>query len=105
MVLIKAFFLLSVPELPKGKKLSASVFELSPWVEYEFRVLATNSIGTGEPSKPSKKARTKETGMCQNLPVLCSAAQHLMGQKHAWMDKETITKEKNVCSIYSSTRQ
>uniref|UniRef100_A0A8C7Y3E6 Contactin 3a, tandem duplicate 1 n=1 Tax=Oryzias sinensis TaxID=183150 RepID=A0A8C7Y3E6_9TELE len=51
----------TVPELPKGKKLSASVFELSPWVEYEFRVLATNSIGTGEPSKPSKKARTKET--------------------------------------------
>lgn len=51
---------LSVPELLGGKQLSATVTKLSPWVEYEFRVLATNSIGTGEPSKPSKKTRTKE---------------------------------------------
>uniref|UniRef100_A0A1A8P263 Contactin-3 n=1 Tax=Nothobranchius pienaari TaxID=704102 RepID=A0A1A8P263_9TELE len=50
----------TVPELLRGKQLSATVVELGPWVEYEFRVLATNSIGTGEPSKPSKKARTKE---------------------------------------------
>ncbi|KAM8863962.1 contactin-4 isoform 2-T2 [Spinachia spinachia] len=50
----------TVPELLGGKQLSSSVIDLSPWVEYEFRVLATNSIGTGEPSKPSKKARTKE---------------------------------------------
>ncbi|XP_040909188.1 contactin-4 [Toxotes jaculatrix] len=49
-----------VPELLGGKQLSATVTDLSPWVEYEFRVLASNSIGTGEPSKPSKKARTKE---------------------------------------------
>ncbi|KAG7521017.1 contactin-4-like isoform X1 [Solea senegalensis] len=51
----------TVPELLGGKQLSAAVTDLSPWVEYEFRVLASNSIGTGEPSKPSKKARTKET--------------------------------------------
>ncbi|XP_037540850.1 contactin-4 [Nematolebias whitei] len=50
----------TVPEFLRGKHLSASVVDLSPWVEYEFRVLATNGIGTGEPSKPSKKARTKE---------------------------------------------
>ncbi|XP_027144396.1 contactin-3 isoform X3 [Larimichthys crocea] len=50
----------TVPELLGGKQLSATVTDLSPWVEYEFRVLATNNIGTGEPSKPSKKARTKE---------------------------------------------
>ncbi|KAM4563252.1 contactin-4 isoform 2-T3 [Odontesthes bonariensis] len=50
----------TVPELLRGKQLSASVVDLSPWVDYEFRVLATNGIGTGEPSKPSKKARTKE---------------------------------------------
>lgn len=48
-----------------GKHLSATVIDLSPWVEYEFRVLATNGIGTGEPSRPSKKARTKETRTCQ----------------------------------------
>ncbi|XP_045913390.1 contactin-4 isoform X1 [Micropterus dolomieu] len=51
----------TVPEMLGGKQLSATVIDLSPWVEYEFRVLATNSIGTGEPSKPSKKARNKET--------------------------------------------
>uniref|UniRef100_A0A8C9YWH9 Contactin 3a, tandem duplicate 1 n=1 Tax=Sander lucioperca TaxID=283035 RepID=A0A8C9YWH9_SANLU len=50
----------TVLELLRGKELSSTVTDLSPWVEYEFRVLATNSIGTGEPSKPSKKARTKE---------------------------------------------
>lgn len=58
---------LSVPELLGGKQLLATIIDLSPWVEYEFRVLATNSIGTGEPSRPSKKARTKETRMCQKL--------------------------------------
>uniref|UniRef100_A0A674PPZ4 Contactin 3a, tandem duplicate 1 n=1 Tax=Takifugu rubripes TaxID=31033 RepID=A0A674PPZ4_TAKRU len=52
---------LSVPKLLGGKQLSATVIDLNPWVEYEFRVLATNSIGTGEPSRPSKKARTRET--------------------------------------------
>ncbi|XP_061638428.1 contactin-4 isoform X4 [Phyllopteryx taeniolatus] len=50
-----------VPELLDGKQLSATVIDLNPWVEYEFRVLATNSIGTGEPSKASRKARTKDT--------------------------------------------
>ncbi|XP_053706612.1 contactin-4 isoform X1 [Synchiropus splendidus] len=50
----------TVPELLGGKQLSATVIGLSPWVEYEFRVLAANSVGTGEPSKPSKKARTKD---------------------------------------------
>ncbi|KAM9828389.1 contactin-4 isoform X2 [Syngnathus typhle] len=51
----------TVPELFGGKQLSATVIDLNPWVEYEFRVLATNSIGTGEPSKASRKARTKDT--------------------------------------------
>uniref|UniRef100_A0A674NAR9 Contactin 3a, tandem duplicate 1 n=1 Tax=Takifugu rubripes TaxID=31033 RepID=A0A674NAR9_TAKRU len=51
----------TVPKLLGGKQLSATVIDLNPWVEYEFRVLATNSIGTGEPSRPSKKARTRET--------------------------------------------
>uniref|UniRef100_A0A8C7CPP0 Contactin 4 n=1 Tax=Oncorhynchus kisutch TaxID=8019 RepID=A0A8C7CPP0_ONCKI len=51
----------TVPEVVGGHSLTATVIDLSPWVEYEFRVLASNAIGTGEPSKPSKQARTKET--------------------------------------------
>uniref|UniRef100_A0A674NSP0 Contactin 4 n=1 Tax=Takifugu rubripes TaxID=31033 RepID=A0A674NSP0_TAKRU len=51
----------TVPEVVAGHQLRATVTELSPWVEYEFRVLASNTIGTGEPSKPSKQARTKGT--------------------------------------------
>lgn len=45
-----------------GHRLTARVIELSPWVEYEFRVVAINTLGTGEPSKPSKQIRTKDTG-------------------------------------------
>lgn len=56
-----ALCFISVPDVVAGHQLSATVTELSPWVEYEFRVLASNTIGTGEPSKPSKQARTKGT--------------------------------------------
>uniref|UniRef100_G1QS43 Contactin 6 n=1 Tax=Nomascus leucogenys TaxID=61853 RepID=G1QS43_NOMLE len=49
----------TVPEILNGKTYSATVVGLSPWVEYEFRVVAGNSIGIGEPSKPSELLRTK----------------------------------------------
>uniref|UniRef100_A0AAQ5Z6R6 Contactin-5 n=1 Tax=Amphiprion ocellaris TaxID=80972 RepID=A0AAQ5Z6R6_AMPOC len=39
---------------------SAMAVELNPWVEYEFRVVASNAIGTGDPSAPSRGVRTKE---------------------------------------------
>uniref|UniRef100_A0A672S7Q0 Contactin-5 n=1 Tax=Sinocyclocheilus grahami TaxID=75366 RepID=A0A672S7Q0_SINGR len=43
-----------------GNMESAMAVELNPWVEYEFRVVATNGIGTGDPSASSRAVRTKE---------------------------------------------
>ncbi|XP_030620477.1 contactin-5 [Chanos chanos] len=48
------------PDPVTGDMESAMAIELNPWVEYEFRVVATNAIGTGDPSAPSRVVRTKE---------------------------------------------
>ncbi|KAM9821095.1 contactin-5 [Neosynchiropus ocellatus] len=48
------------PEPVTGDLESAVAVQLNPWVEYEFRVVASNAIGTGDPSAPSRAVRTKE---------------------------------------------
>uniref|UniRef100_A0A3Q2C979 Fibronectin type-III domain-containing protein n=1 Tax=Cyprinodon variegatus TaxID=28743 RepID=A0A3Q2C979_CYPVA len=48
-----------VPDPVPGQMMHATVKDLSPWVEYQFRVLAINSVGVGEPSIPSEQIRTK----------------------------------------------
>ncbi|XP_035288959.1 contactin-5-like isoform X2 [Anguilla anguilla] len=48
------------PEHVTGDMESAMAVQLNPWVEYEFRVVASNAIGTGDPSAPSRVVRTKE---------------------------------------------
>uniref|UniRef100_A0A803SZR0 Contactin-3 n=1 Tax=Anolis carolinensis TaxID=28377 RepID=A0A803SZR0_ANOCA len=50
----------TVPEVIDGKTFTATAVDLNPWVEYEFRIVASNKIGGGEPSLPSEKVRTKE---------------------------------------------
>ncbi|KAI4564067.1 hypothetical protein MJT46_009865 [Ovis ammon polii x Ovis aries] len=50
----------TVPETITGDMESAMAVDLNPWVEYEFRVVATNPIGTGDPSTPSRMIRTNE---------------------------------------------
>ncbi|XP_054626908.1 contactin-3-like isoform X2 [Dunckerocampus dactyliophorus] len=50
----------TVPETIDGSTLTATVVDLNAWVEYEFRVLAKNSVGVGEPSPVSAKTRTED---------------------------------------------
>ncbi|XP_030632439.1 contactin-3 [Chanos chanos] len=50
----------TVPEVISGNTLTATVVGLNAWVEYEFRVVAINSVGMGEPSPPSAKTRTED---------------------------------------------
>lgn len=50
--------------------LHATVIDLNPWVDYEFRVVAINSMGVGEPSSPSTIIQTKAAGTVQDTPVL-----------------------------------
>ncbi|KAM4747400.1 contactin-1 [Rhinophrynus dorsalis] len=47
-------------EIPniEGNMEMARVIDLIPYMEYEFRVIATNTLGTGEPSLPSPKITT-----------------------------------------------
>ncbi|KAF6728555.1 Contactin-4, partial [Oryzias melastigma] len=49
----------TVPDSVPGQMMHASVTDLIPWVDYEFRVVAVNVVGVGEPSTPSEPIRTK----------------------------------------------
>uniref|UniRef100_A0A8C6NPL7 Contactin 3b n=1 Tax=Nothobranchius furzeri TaxID=105023 RepID=A0A8C6NPL7_NOTFU len=50
----------TVPEVISGNMLTATVVSLNAWVEYEFRVVARNAVGLGEPSPASAKTRTED---------------------------------------------
>lgn len=54
--------LILVPDSVPGQMMHATVRDLSPWVDYEFRVVAINSVGVGEPSTHTKEIRTKAAG-------------------------------------------
>uniref|UniRef100_A0A674NLR2 Contactin-4-like n=1 Tax=Takifugu rubripes TaxID=31033 RepID=A0A674NLR2_TAKRU len=49
----------TVPDSVPGQMMHATVKGLNPWVDYEFRVVAINSVGVGEPSTRTKQIRTK----------------------------------------------
>ncbi|XP_029472058.1 contactin-1 isoform X2 [Rhinatrema bivittatum] len=47
------------PSKIEGNMERAKVVDLTPWMEYEFRVIATNTLGTGDPSLPSPRIKTE----------------------------------------------
>ncbi|XP_067913839.1 contactin-2 [Heterodontus francisci] len=50
----------TVPQHIEGNAETAWVTNLIPWMDYEFRVIAKNILGTGDPSLPSQTVRTRE---------------------------------------------
>lgn len=69
----------AAPPEVEGNAESATVVDLFPWTEYEFRVFAANTLGTGEPSSPTAKDKTLDAGedagvetviWCSGPPVL-----------------------------------
>ncbi|XP_054631456.1 contactin-1a isoform X1 [Dunckerocampus dactyliophorus] len=48
----------TAPSDVEGNAETAAVVDLVPWTGYEFRVIATNTLGTGDPSSPSPKEKT-----------------------------------------------
>ena len=65
--MLYVFRFFPVPEIIDGSTLTATVVDLNAWVEYEFRVLAKNSVGVGEPSPVSVKTRTEDAGTVNTI--------------------------------------
>ena len=49
----------------EGNAEMARVIGLLPWMDYEFQVIASNILGSGEPSVPSYIIRTQQSGELQ----------------------------------------
>lgn len=47
----------------------ADVTDLYPWLEYQFRIIATNDHGSGEASIPSLKIKTWDAGNIKTFPL------------------------------------
>lgn len=50
------------PSVLDGSVEKAEVTDLYSWMEYQFRIIATNEYGSGEASIPSIKIKTWDSG-------------------------------------------
>lgn len=66
---MKSVLLSLAPTDVEGNTEMATVVDLFPWIEYEFRVIATSALGTGEPSSPSPKDKTLEASKIMFLTL------------------------------------
>lgn len=46
---------------------NSAILQLSPYVNYQFRVIAINEVGSSHPSLPSERYRTSGAGECRAL--------------------------------------
>lgn len=67
---INTFCLVSAPSFLDGSVERAEVTDLYPWLEYQFRIIATNEHGSGEASIPSLKIKTWDAGKHKTFPQL-----------------------------------
>lgn len=93
------------PEVVNGRTHRATVVDLSPWVEYEFRVVASNSVGIGEPSSPSALLRTKAAGKAllpDSLSQLSTLGMSLQ-QSHSFLQGcwLSCTGRESMCSTWT----
>lgn len=68
LIQIKKLCLLSAPSFLDGSVERAEVTDLYPWLEYQFRIIATNEHGSGEASIPSLKIKTWDAGKDKHFP-------------------------------------
>lgn len=74
----------------EGNEETATVVDLFPWTEYEFRVTATNTLGTGEPSSPSAKHKTLQAGKSTSWYTT------LVSYEDSGLDRKQIVYDKQV---------
>lgn len=77
----------AAPPEVEGNAETATVVGLFPWTEYEFRVFAANTLGTGEPSSPTTKDKTLEAGedaRVETVPRTPCGDQGLLFSSLAW---------------------
>lgn len=56
-------------------QLSSVVLPLRPFVEYQFRVIAVNALGSSKPSKPSMNYQTGGAGQ---LGIITAVVRHFL---------------------------